>query len=95
MYTAQEIQMERTSLSNNRRESSLYQNIQFSFTPSFLSHGWECSLSPVHEYSNTHVEAPGNLLVSFKKLQTNITKLTRIFEVKIFPSMSPLMRLFL
>lgn len=95
MRTAQEIQMERKNIPSDRSQSSLYQSVQFSFTPSFFSHGWELSLSPIYEHPNTHLETPGNLLISFKNLQTNITKLTRLFEVKIFPSMSTIVRLFL
>ncbi len=95
MCTAPQIQMERKNIQSEGSESLLHESIQFSFTPSFLSHGWEYSLLPFHEFPNTHLETPGNLLISFRKLQTNITKLTKIFEVKIFPSMHTLMRLFL
>lgn len=95
MRTAQEIQMERTDIPRDGSKSALYQSVQLSFTPSFFSHGWELSLSPIYEYPNSYLETPGNLLISFKNLQTNITKLTRLFEVKIFPSMSTIVRLFL
>lgn len=95
MYTAPQTQMERKNLQNNGSESLLHQAIQLSFTPSFFSHGWEYSLSPIHEFPNTYVDSPGNFLISLQKVRMAITKLTHLFEIRIFPSMNILMRLFL
>lgn len=67
MDTAQEIQMERKDLHHNGSKPSLHQSLQLSFTPPFLSHGWEYSLSPQFEYPNTHMETPGDSVVRLGK----------------------------
>lgn len=95
MHTAQEIQVERKDIQYYPNQPLLYQSLQFGFTPSFFGHGWECSLSPIHEFPNTHLETPGNILISFEKIKRLALAFNRVFHIKIFPSVSTIIRLFL
>jgi hypothetical protein len=65
MDTAQENQMETTNIHRNADQSALYENVRLSFTPSFFSHGWEYSLSPISEFPNTHMDTAGDFRLTF------------------------------
>lgn len=66
--------MEQQNLSDNRNQSPLHQNAGAYFTPSFFSHGWEFELSPIHEYSYTHMDPVGSFRVKPRLLKNILTK---------------------
>lgn len=67
--------METTNILNKGNQSALYENVRLSFTPSFFSHGWEYSLSPISEFPNTHLDTAGNFRLTFGDIKQILSTL--------------------
>lgn len=66
--------MEQQSLQHHASQPSLYEDVRISFTPSFFSNGWECMLTPIHEYDNTHLDTPGSIRIDLQWLKQLLLK---------------------
>ena len=84
MDTARKNQMETTNLLNTGNQPALYENVRLCFTPSFFSHGWEYSLSPITEFPNSQLDTAGNFrlkLADIKNILSTLWKQRKKLEV--------------
>ncbi len=63
------------NLQNTRSQFALDREFRNYFTPSFLGHGWEYSLSPNFQHENSHLVSFGSIRIQLNPVKQLVTKL--------------------